>query len=239
MQAGQAITPGGGGGGGSPGNLFSWNFTDTVHPWGPDPVGGFTLDNGGGGSPDYTIDTTDGFNGSTRCALGDYPNPPGPGDGGGVMYLNLGSSHTHVWIVGALKWVTVPQSGAIQTKKMVIFRQSGFNTQYGEMNCVFDDMEWIWLQDAGATLHTLGIANPTTTIGSFKTFKMHYDQSTNKPQMTIGYDGVDSIFQLRATDVTAQDMQIIDFGGPLNATSGACKYKWAYLQVGTVDPGWP
>jgi hypothetical protein len=223
--------------GGSPGNYFSQSFEDAAHRFGPDAVGGLTLDNGGGGSPDYTIDTTDGYLGSAS-ALATYSNPPGPGDGGGVMYLNFGTSHPKLYIVAALKWVTVPRAGGVKTKKMVIFRQSGFNTQYGELNCVDGDLQWIWLQDPGATLNSVGAPTQAAALG-WKVMKILYDQSTSHPTFTFGYDGVDNLYTQAATAVTGQDAQIIDFGGPLNVSSGACSYKWDYIQIGSVDPGWP
>jgi hypothetical protein len=227
------------GGGGGPGNIASFNFDDGAHPWGPDPVGGYTLSDGGGGvpGPGYSRITSDSYSGA-GCMQGNWSAPVGS-DSGGSAYLDMGLTPGHIWIVAAKKWLTVPLSG-IATKKMLIYRQSGFNTQYGEMNVVSDGFKWIWLQDAGATFKDITYPGSVSSrVGLWDIWKFHYDQTTNKPLMTIGFNGVDGVFSNRANDVTGQNTAIINFGGPLNDGSGACKYNWDYLQIGNVDPGWP
>jgi hypothetical protein len=227
------------GGGGGPGNIASFQFDDAAHPWGPEPVNGYLLTNGGGGSPgpDYSRISSDSYTGA-GCLQANHAAPVGS-DGGGNAYLDIGSSPSRIFIVAAKKWLTVPLSG-IATKKMLIYRQGGFNTQYGEMNVVSDGFKWIWLQDAGATFKDITYPGSVSSrVGLWDIWKFEYDQRTTKPIFRVGFNGVDNVFSSQANDVTAQSAGIIDFGGPLNDGSGACKFNWDHIEIGNVDPGWP
>jgi hypothetical protein len=229
----------GGGGGGVAGNIASFQFDDAAHPWGPDPVGGYSLTDGGGGVPGPNISriTTDHYTG-VACMQGDFPAPVGF-DGGGNCYLDMGFAPSQIWIVASLKVLTVPLTG-VQTKKMVIFRQGGFNTQYGEMNMITNLMEWAPLTEGGSVGHDMGLyPSISSRVGLWDVYKLCYDQSTNHPVFSAGLNGVDNIYSRAYVNVTAQDASIIDFGGPLNDGSGACKYLWDRIEVGSVDPGWP
>jgi hypothetical protein len=121
---------------------------------------------------------------------------------------------------------------------MVIFRERGFNRQLGEMNQIGSFYIWSWL-DGGENIDITGAGRIASTVGQWNIWKFHLNQAGSRPVLTIGLNGKDNIFTSTKPGAKLADPAIIDFGGTLNGGSGSSKFGFDYIQIGTVDPGWP
>lgn len=212
-------------GAGQPGNLFSWSFEDGT-------FGGMT--NGGGGTPDYSIVSSGGSNGARYA---EATIPASSSDGAANMYWDGGTPHKDLWVVVAIKVTTKPSTG-LATQKMVIFREAGFNAQIGEMNQIGDFYIWNWL-DGGFNLDITTAGTINSTLGQWNVWKIHFNNTGAHTVITFGLNGVDNIWTNTRPGTQLINPQIIDFGGVLNGGSGPSQFGFDYVQIGTVDPGWP
>jgi hypothetical protein len=213
-------------GSGQPGNLYSFSFENGT--WGG-------LTNGGGAAPNgYSIVSSGGFDGSHYAEAN---IPASSGDASANMYWDGGTAHNNLWIVVAIKVITKPSTG-LATQKMVIFRQSGYNTQLGEMNQIGSFYIWSWL-DGGSNLDITTAGTINSTVGSWNVWKIHYDNTGTHTVITFGLNGVDNIWTNTRPGTQSINPAIIDFGGTLNGGSGASRFGFDYIQIGTTDPGWP
>lgn len=211
---------------GQPGNLFSFSFENGT-------FGGLT--DGSGGAPDnYSIVTGGAYDGSK---FAEASIPASSSDGSSNMYWDGGAAYSDLWVVVAIKVVTPPSAG-LATQKMVIFREAGFGIQLGEMNQVGGTYIWSWL-DGSLSIDISAAGSIASTAGQWNVWKFHLDQRGSRPLLTVGLNGRESIFATTKAGAKAADPSIIDFGGTLNGGSGSSRFGFDYIQIGTVDPGWP
>jgi hypothetical protein len=205
-----------------PGNLFSFSFENGTY-------GG--LSDGGGGPPSsYSIMSSGGYDGA-RYAEANLSSSGS--DGAANMYWNGGTPRNDIWLVVAIKVITPPSTG-LATQKMVIFREAGYGTQLGEMNQIEGQYIWNWL-DGG---YNIPFKSVSGTVGQWHLWKFHFDQTGTRPVITIWVDGV-QVFQDTEGRTSKAPTSIIDFGGVLNGGSGASRFGFDYIQIGTVDPWQP
>jgi hypothetical protein len=193
------------------------------------------MTDGGGGRPNnYSVVSTGGFSGPHYAEAN---IPASSGDASANMYWDGGTAHNNIWVVVAIKVITKPSTG-LATQKMLIFRQAGYNTQLGEMNQIGSFYIWSWL-DGGSNLDITTAGTINSTVGSWNVWKIHYDNTGTHTVITFGLNGVDNIWTNTRPGTQSINPAIIDFGGTLNGGSGASRFGFDYIQIGTTDPGWP
>lgn len=187
------------------------------------------LTDGGGGDPsNYTL-----TGGVMEANLGSSGS-----DQAANAYFDNGSRMTGVlWLHAKTTVITKPVAGGVKTQKMYIFREGGFGTQFGELNQI--DGDWQYSHLTGGANIDLGVA--VSTAGETDIL-IKYDPvaGTNaRPLVSIWIDGV---LRLNASQrptqsgVTDARPTIVNFGGTLNASSGASRWQHRILQLADADP---
>lgn len=221
----------GGGGGGATGDLFNEDFE-------AGNLTQFSLVTSSGTVTNVTSAGTAPYAGS-RCVL--YDIPSNGGDGGCRADASIGS-HNDIWNVFAMKIITRTLDTFPGTQKQVIFRSSG-GTQLGEMNDINNGWIWNWLStDAGAgNIDLTEYGSVSSNLGAWNTYKLryHFLGSGLGTTITFGMNGTNVLKTIHTTQDQAATVDTITFGGTLNGGSGASKYAFDEIHIGTTDPGWP
>jgi hypothetical protein len=168
---------------------------------------------------------------------------PSSGSDGGCRGDAVIGSQSDIWVVFAMKIITRTLDTFPGTQKTIIFRNTGSPDQFGEMNDINDNWIWNWLfTDSGAgNIYLTELGSVSSRLGAWNTYKLHYHflGSGQGTTITFGMNGTNVLRTIHTTHDQAGIPDRVTFGGTLNGGSGASKFAFDEIHIGSTDPGWP
>ncbi|HTG26111.1 MAG TPA: hypothetical protein VK681_39300 [Reyranella sp.] len=217
------------GGGGAFGNLFNASFADGLFD-------GLSLTN-----PGFCSIVADADSPSGKAFQWDVPTNTGDSGARGDAVL-VGGPFPDLWAVFGLKIITQPNVGGVKTQKMCILRNEGSVPNLTcELNQIDDDMivSLLFTESGNRVIALMG--SIAAKVGTRNLVKIRHQALGVGlgTRITVGYNGVNNVFQYTSPNDCACIPDQVSFGGTLNANSGASKSRYDSISIGTVDTGWP